>query len=146
MSEYKGLFYNKNQIKKIYLFGAHFDYFELYEKLLKLKNFNLEKNIKEKINYNRTIIKAKNINENKNIYLNVIKNKQQILNKSKSLNNIYNKNNRNLNNQFLIKMKSKENFINEKLKYNLIKSQLINLSQMIDLKTQFFRYKNNFLN
>ena len=47
MKEYKGKFYKKITSKPHYLFGAHFDYYELFDKLLKLKN-SLEKNNSKK--------------------------------------------------------------------------------------------------
>ena len=140
MIEYKGKYYKKTKFKPHNLFGAHFDYYELFDKLLKLKNNNsLKKNKSSKnINSNRIIIEAKNKNNNQKVHLKKIK----IINSPiKNNNDIFLKNsltNKNIfnlkkNNYININLKGKNFF--ERINNNnyLNKSNPIFLSKTVDL-------------
>ena len=88
MKEYKGKFYKKITSKPHFLFGAHFDYYELFDKLLKLKNSLEKNNSKKKINSNRILIEAKNKNDINKIQLKKLKIVKFKIKNNKSYNDI----------------------------------------------------------
>ena len=138
MKEYKGKFYKKITSKPHYLFGAHFDYYELFDKLLKLKN-SLEKNkSKKKINSNRILIEAKNKNDINKIQLKKLKIVNFKIKNNKSYNDILslpltNKNIFNYKDNIFINQNfNRNNFVLERVK-NIYQPNKIFLSKTVDL-------------
>ena len=129
MIEFKGKYYKKTKYTPHNLFGAHFDYFELFDKLLKLKNNNLRKNKSVKnISSNRIIIEAKNKNDNNKIQLKKIK----IVNSQR-------KNNNSFNDIFFKNPLTNKNIFNFKNNYHINNNLNIN-------KFVFERINNKYLN
>ena len=138
MKEYKGKFYKKITSKPHYLFGAHFDYYELFDKLLKLKNSLEKNNSKKKINSNRILIEAKNKNDINKIQLKKIKIVNFKIKNNKSYNDILslpltNKNIFNYKDNIFINQNfNRNNFVLERVK-NIYQPNKIFLSKTIDL-------------
>ena len=141
MKEYKGKFYKKITSKPHYLFGAHFDYYELYNKLLKLKNNSLEKNnSKKNINSNRIFIEAKNKNDINKIQLKKLKIVNFKIKSNNSYNDIFsikpltNKNIFNYNKNIIINQNfNRNNFAFDERIKNLYQPNKIFLSKTVDL-------------
>ena len=138
MKEYKGKFYKKITSKPHYLFGAHFDYYELFDKLLKLKNSLEKNNSKKKINSNRILIEAKNKNDINKIQLKKIKIVNFKIKNNKSYNDILslpltNKNIFNYKDNIFINQNfNRNNFVLERVK-NIYQPNKIFLSKTVDL-------------
>ena len=138
MKEYKGKFYKKITSKPHFLFGAHFDYYELFDKLLKLKNSLEKNNSKKKINSNRILIEAKNKNDINKIQLKKLKIVKFKIKNNKSYNDILslpltNKNIFNYKDNIFINQNfNRNNFVLERVK-NINQPNKIFLSKTVDL-------------
>ena len=138
--DYKGIYYGDNKVQKVFEYGAHFSYFDLYKKLELLKGINDEDN-------NNSMRNKSNENQHHIMYI-TDQSKYTIL--SRNNNKIYynnpntqNPNNKKIENMVKIRKKSAHfpiDFINDNIesyhknKNTNLKKQEINEKNISNLK------------